>query len=153
VRVGRKRVARQMQVAGLQGVSRRKPPRTTLRKPDARPAPDLVDRDFTADRPNELWVADITYIRSGSGFLYLAVAMDAFSIRVVGWPMANHLRTELVLDALEIAIYQRKPLGVIHHSDQPALRSRGQPVHLAGVREPLSGDRRATFHGLGRGCL
>jgi putative transposase len=117
-RVGRKRVARLMQAAGLQGVSRRKPPRTTLKKPGARPAPDLVDRDFTADRPDQLWVADITYIRSRSGFLYLAVVVDAFSRRVVGWAMANHLETELVLDALDMAIHERHPLGVIHHSDQ-----------------------------------
>jgi putative transposase len=118
VRVGRKRVARLMRDACLQGVSRRKTVRTTVRKPGARPAPDLVDRDFTADRPNQLWVADITYIRTWAGFLYLAVVVDAFSRRVVGWAMANHLRTELVLDALEMAIRQRKPLGVIHHSDQ-----------------------------------
>ena len=118
IRVGRKRVARLMQAAGLQGVSRRKAPRTTLRKPGTRPAPDLVDRDFTADRPDQLWVADITYIRTGSGFLYLSVVMDAFSRRVVGWAMANHLQTQLVLDALDMAIHERRPLRVIHHSDQ-----------------------------------
>jgi putative transposase len=118
VPIGRKRVARLMRVAGLQGVSRRKSARTTVRKPGAPPAPDLVKRDFTADRPDQLWVADITYIRTWAGFLYLAVVIDAFSRRVVGWAMANHLRTELVLGALEMAIHQRKPLGVIHHSDQ-----------------------------------
>jgi putative transposase len=118
VPIGRKRVARLMRVAGLQGVSRRKSVRTTVRKPGAPPAPDLVKRDFTADRPDQLWVADITYIRTWAGFLYLAVVIDAFSRRVVGWAMANHLRTELVLGALEMAIHQRKPLGVIHHSDQ-----------------------------------
>lgn len=118
VRIGRKRVARLMRAAGLQGVSRRKSVRTTVRKPGAAPAPDLVDRDFTADRPDQLWVADITYIRTWAGFLYLAVVIDAFSRRVVGWAMANHLRTELVLDALEMAIHQRKPISVIHHSDQ-----------------------------------
>ncbi len=118
VRVGRKRVARLMRAAGLQGVSRRKRVRTTVRKPGEPPAPDLVDRDFTADRPDQLWVADITYIRTWVGFLYLAVVVDAFSRRVVGWAMANHLRTELVLDALEMAIHQRKPLSVIHHSDR-----------------------------------
>jgi len=118
VRVGRKRVARLMRAAGLQGVSRRKRVRTTVRKPGEPPAPDLVERDFTADRPDQLWVADITYIRTWVGFLYLAVVVDAFSRRVVGWAMANHLRTELVLDALEMAIHQRKPLSVIHHSDR-----------------------------------
>ena len=82
------------------------------------PAPDLVDRNFTADRPNQLWVADITYIPTAAGFLYLAVVLDAFSRRIVGWAMETHLRTELVLAALEMAIGQRKPSNVIHHSDQ-----------------------------------
>jgi putative transposase len=118
VRIGRKRVARLMRAAGLQGISRRRKTRTTVRKPDMRPAPDLVDRNFTADRPDQLWVADITYINTWAGFLYLAVVMDAFSRRIVGWAMANHLGTELVLDALDMAIRQRKPVGVIHHSDQ-----------------------------------
>ena len=118
VRVGRKRVARLMRAAGLQGISRRKRVRTTIRKPGARLAPDLVDRDFTADRPDQLWVADITYIHTWAGFLYLAVVMDAYSRRVVGWAMSNHLRTELVIDALQMAIQQRRPRGVIHHSDQ-----------------------------------
>jgi len=78
----------------------------------------LVDRDFTAFRPNQLWVADITFVPTASGFLYLAVVLDAWSRKIVGWSMANYLRTELVLDALEIAIGQRRPDGVIHHSDQ-----------------------------------
>jgi putative transposase len=116
--VGRKRVARLMRAANLRGVSRRKAPCTTRRCPGARPAPDLVKRNFTASRPNELWVADITYIRTRAGFLYLAVVVDAWSRRVVGWAMATHLRTELVLDALQMAILQRRPLDVIHHSDQ-----------------------------------
>jgi len=116
--VGRKRVARLMQAAGLRGVSRRKPYRTTIREPRHRPAPDLVDRNFTAAGPNRLWVADITYISTWTGNLYLAVVVDAWSRRVVGWSMATHLRTQLVLDALEMAIRLRRPLGVIHHSDQ-----------------------------------
>ena len=127
VQVGRKRVARLMQAAGLQGVSRRKYTRTTVRRPGARPAPDLVNRDFVADRPDQLWVADITYIHTWAGFLYLAVVMDAclrqcrrhrWSRRIVGWSMANHLHTELVIDALQMAVEQRRPEGVIHHSDQ-----------------------------------
>jgi putative transposase len=118
VHVGRKRVARLMQAAGLQGVSRRKSTRTTIRQPGAQRAPDLVNRDFGVARPNRLWVADITYIRTWAGFLYLAVVVDAWSRRVVGWAMANHLRTELVNDALEMAVRQRRPKGVIHHSDQ-----------------------------------
>jgi putative transposase len=116
--VGRKRVARLMRAANVRGVSRRKAPRTTQRRPGARPAPDLVKRNFTASRPNELWVADITYIRTWAGFLYLAVVVDVWSRRVVGWAMATHLRTELVMDALHMAILQRHPQDVIHHSDQ-----------------------------------
>jgi putative transposase len=77
-----------------------------------------VARDFTADVPNRLWVADITYLPTWVGFLYLAVVLDAWSRRVVGWAMANHLRTELVLEALNMALLQRRPTEVIHHSDQ-----------------------------------
>jgi putative transposase len=116
--VGCKRVARLMRAANLQGVSRRKGPRTTRRQPGAQPAPDLVKRDFTATEPDQLWVADITHIGTWTGWLYLAVIVDAWSRRVVGWAMATHLRTELVLDALAMAIQQRHPQGVIHHSDQ-----------------------------------
>ena len=118
IKIGQKRVARLMREAGLQGVTRRKPVWTTVRKPGAGPAPDLVQRKFSVDKPDQLWVADITYIRSWAGFLYLAIVMDAWSRRIVGWSMANHLRTELVLDALGMAIDQRRPKGVIHHSDQ-----------------------------------
>jgi putative transposase len=116
--VGRKRIARLMRSAGLRGVSRRKWYRTTVRDERFRPAPDLVQRDFRADGPNRLWVADITYIPTSAGYLFLAVVLDAWSRRIVGWSMATHLRTELVLDALEMAIQQRKPSNVIHHSDQ-----------------------------------
>ena len=116
--VGCKRVARLMRAAHLQGVSRRKGPRTTRRQPGAQPAPDLVERDFTATGPDELWVADITYVATWSGWLYLAVVLDVWSRRVVGWAMATHLRTELVLEALSMALSQRRPQAVIHHSDQ-----------------------------------
>jgi putative transposase len=118
VHVGRKRIARLMRAMGLAGVSRRKRTTTTTRARDARPAPDLVDRDFTVPGPDQLWVADITYIPTWAGFLYLAVVLDAWSRRVVGWAMATHLRTELVLDALNMALTQRRPTEVIHHSDQ-----------------------------------
>jgi len=118
VHIGRKRVARLMRALGLAGVSRRKGTRTTIRDRDARPAPDLVDRDFTAAAPDRLWVADITYVPTWAGFLYLAVVLDAWSRRVVGWAMATHLRTELVLEALNMALAQRRPTEVIHHSDQ-----------------------------------
>lgn len=117
--VGAKRVGRLMKQAGIRGVSRRRRGPTTIRRrADARPAPDLVERDFTADGPDQLWVADITYIPTWAGFLYLAVVVDVWSRRVIGWSMANHLRTELVLDAMNMAVYQRRPERVIHHSDQ-----------------------------------
>ena len=118
VRVGRKRVARLLKQAGLRGVSRRKWPVTTVRAEHARPAPDLVQRAFTATGPNQLWVADITYIPTGASTLYLAVVLDVWSRRIIGWAMATHLRTSLVLAALEMAIAQRRPTAVIHHSDQ-----------------------------------
>ena len=101
-RIGRKRVARLMRGAGLEGASRRRGVKTTQRAEDVRPAPDLVDRDFAASGPDQLWVADITYVPTWAGFLYLAVVLDAWSRRVVGWAMATHLRTELVLDALNM---------------------------------------------------
>ena len=118
-KVGQKRVGRLMKQAGIVGASRRRRgPKTTRRNDDARPVPDLVERDFTADGPDQLWVADITYIPTWAGFLYLAVVLDAWSRRVVGWSMATYLRTELVLDALNMATWQRRPERVIHHSDQ-----------------------------------
>jgi putative transposase len=104
--------------SGPDRLSRRKWITTTVRDRDARPAPDLVERDFVAPGPNRLWVADITYIPTWAGFLYLAVVLDAFSRRIVGWAMETHLRTELVLEALNMALGQRRPTGVIHHSDQ-----------------------------------
>jgi putative transposase len=118
ISVSGKRVARLMRERNIHGISRRKWTTTTIRNPDARPAPDLVDRKFVADSPNKLWVADITYVPTWAGFLYLAIVLDVFSRRVVGWAMANHLRTELVLDALDMAIYRRQPSNVVHHSDQ-----------------------------------
>jgi len=115
--VGRKRVARLMKVAGLRGVCRRRFVTTTVRD-GARQAPDLVDRSFVATAPDVLWVADITYVPTWSGFLYLAIVLDVFSRRVVGWSMSATLQTELVLAALDMALAVRKPHGVIHHSDQ-----------------------------------
>ena len=117
IHVSRKRVARLMRNAGLAGVTRRKRTVTTVRD-GARQAPDLVNRDFTAARPNMLWVADITYIPTWAGFLYLAVVLDAFSRRIVGWSMATSLHRQVVLDALDMALRRRQPSGVIHHSDQ-----------------------------------
>ena len=140
VHVGRKRVTRLMAAAGLAGVSRRKGTTTTRRDRDARPAPDLVERDFTAAAPDQLWVADITYIPTWAGFLYLAVVLDAWSRRVVGWAMATHLRTELVLEALNMALTQRRPTAVIHHSDQGCQYTSiafGQRCREMGVRPSM----------------
>jgi len=138
---GRKRIARLMRAAGLAGACHRgSGPTTTRRDQDARPAPDLVDRKFTAECPNQLWVADITFVPTAAGFLYLAVVLDACRRKIVGWSMANHLRTELVLDALEMAVGQRRPHDVIHHSDQAsqdtslAFGGRGREV---GVRPSM----------------
>ena len=116
--VSRKRVARLMRESGLTGISRRKRPTTTSRAPEVRPAPDLVDRKFVADAPDRLWVADITYVPTLAGFLYLAIVLDVFSRRIVGWAMEPSLATDLVVAALEMAIAQRRPEDVIHHSDQ-----------------------------------
>jgi putative transposase len=140
VHVSRKRIARLMRAAGLAGVSRRKRPCTTIRAQDARPAPDLVERHFVAAEPDQLWVADITYIPTWAGFLYLAVVLDAWSRRVVGWAMATHLRTELVLDALNMAFTQRRPTAVIHHSDQGCQYTSiafGQRCREMGVRPSM----------------
>jgi len=120
-------------------VSRRKSTVTTVRG-GARQAPDLVDRNFTADQPNMLWVADITYIPTWAGFLYLAVVLDAFSRRIVGWSMATTLHMQVVLDALNMALWQRRPNGVIHHSDHGSQYTSiefGKRCREAGVRPSM----------------
>jgi putative transposase len=118
ISVGRKRVERLMRAAGMSGVLPRKRRRTTVRLPGLRVAPDLVERDFRPDGPNLTWSADITYISTWEGFLYPAHVQDLFSRLIVGWSMADHLRAELVVSALEMALYRRRPApGLIHHSD------------------------------------
>ena len=117
VAVGRKRVARLMRLAGLTGICRRKRVFTTVRDKDARASADLVHRRFVASGPDQLWVADITYVPTWAGFLYLAVVLDAWSRRVVGWALSTSLKTEIVLDALNMAVCQRQPRNVVHHSD------------------------------------
>ncbi len=139
VRVGRKRVARLMARAGLAGVSRRRFVRTTVRG-SGRQAPDLVERKFAADKPDLLWVADITYVPTTAGFLYLAVVLDACSRRIVGWAMSTSLATRLVVDALEMALAARRPNGVIHHSDQGSQYTSiefGRRCREAGVRPSM----------------
>jgi len=139
---GRKRVARLLRGAGLVGCHRRKGTITTRRGAEATPALDRVQRDFTAAAPNRLWVADITYIPTWMGFLYLAVVLDVFSRRIVGWAMTNgsplgSMRAELVVDALDMAIARRRPeTGVIHHSDHGSQYTSlifGQRLHDAGI--------------------
>jgi putative transposase len=117
IRVGHKRVERLMRRAGLQGVQKRRFRRTTHSGAPERFAPDLVERNFAADQPNALWLADVTYIGTTEGFLYLAVVLDVFSRLIVGWAMDERLGSQLVLAALEMAYAQRRPRKVIHHSD------------------------------------
>jgi putative transposase len=117
ISVSDKRTARLMRERSLRGACRRKAFKTTIRDKDAMAVPDLVNRQFKATAPDQLWVADITYIPTLAGVLFLAVVLDVFSRRVVGWSMATHMRADLVVDALNMALFRRKPRGVIHHSD------------------------------------
>ena len=119
VRVGRKRVERLMRRHRLSGLVKRRKGKTTIRVPGVRPAPDLVRRDFCPPEPDRLWMADLTEVQTWEGRLYLAVVLDCFSRRVVGWSMAEHMRAELVVEALEMAVSRRRPrAGLVHHSDQ-----------------------------------
>lgn len=139
IRVGRKRVARLMRQEGIEGVYRRRNRGCTRRNPSATPSDDLVNRQFTVDGPDRLWVADITQHRSREGNVFLAAIVDAWSRRVIGWSIADHLRTELVADALDMAIWRRKPepgSGLIHHADhgtQYTSWAFGQRLRTAGL--------------------
>ena len=137
IRVGRKRVERLMRGADLSGLVRRKRGRTTIRVPGVRVADDLVERQFRPAAPNVLWVADITYLRTWEGWLYLAAVQDAYSRRIVGWAMADHMRAELVVDALQMALARRRPgRGLICHSDpgsQFVSLAFGQAARDAGI--------------------
>jgi putative transposase len=137
VRVSRKRVARLMREAGLSGIVRRRKGKTTISVPGIATAPDLVRRDFAPAAPNRLWVADLTEIATWEGKLYLAVVVDCYSRRCVGWAMAEHMRAELVVEALEMAIWHRRPAaGLVHHSDrggQYVSLIFGQTARAAGI--------------------
>jgi putative transposase len=137
VRCSRKRVARLMRKAGIKGCRRGRKKRTTRRDPHATPAADLLKRNFTAEAPDRVWTADITYVHTQEGFLYLAFILDVYSRKVVGWSMASHLRTELVVDALEMALWRRSPdAGLIHHTDRGAqytALSFGKKLEEAGI--------------------
>src|SRR5215218_1575989 len=145
VRVGRKRVERLMRRAGLVGQLKRRRGKTTIRVQGVRTAPDLVERDFDPTEPNRLWAADITYIRTWEGWLYLASVMDLYSRRIVGWALADHLRAELVVDALEMAVARRRPdAGLVHHSDQGSQRglNRSSQRRVGAVKVSVTGDGR-----------
>src|SRR3954447_6124901 len=143
IRVGRKRVERLMRGAGLSGLVRRKRGRTTIRVRGVRVADDLVERRFRPAAPNVLWVADITYLRTWEGWLYLAAVQDAYSRRIVGWSMADHMRAELVVDALQMAVARRRPApGLIHHSDQG---SQGGFTRSSQHLDARSGDGQAGW--------
>jgi putative transposase len=148
VRVGRKRVERLMRQAGLSGLIAKRRGRTTIRVPGVRVCEDLVDRAFLAAAPDRLWVADITYLRTWEGWLYLAAVQDVFSRRIVGWAMADHMRTELVADALGMALAHRRPApGLIHHSDQGSQYvslAFGQQARAAGIAQSM-GSRGDCF--------
>lgn len=118
-RCGRKRVERLMRQAGLRGCMRGRRKGTTRRAKRVAPAEDLVQRKFAATQMDKVWVADITYVATAEGFLYLAFILDVYSRRIVGWSMESHLKTELVVDALQMAVWRRQPApGLVHHSDQ-----------------------------------
>lgn len=137
VRCSRKRVARLMRKAGIKGGRRGRKKPTTRRNPHATPAADLLKRNFAAKAPDSVWAADITYVHTQEGFLYLAFILDVYSRKVVGWSMASHLRTELVVDALEMALCRRSPdAGLIHHTDRGAqytALSLGKRLKEAGI--------------------
>ena len=141
VRVARKRVERLMRQQQLSGLVARRRGRTTIRVPGVRVANDLVGRDFTPMAPDRLWVADITYLRTWEGWLYLAVVVDCYSRRVVGWSIADHLRAELVVEALEMAVDRRRPRpGLVHHSDQGSQYvslALGQRCRRAGIERSM----------------
>jgi putative transposase len=140
-RVARKRVERLMRQAGISGMVRRRRGRTTISVPGVRVCEDLVDRDFAAAAPNRIWVADITYLRTWQGWLYLVAVQDLYSRRIVGWSMADHMRSELVVDALQMALAQRRPApGLIWHSDQGSQfvsLAFGQQARAAGIAQSM----------------
>ena len=148
VRCGRKRVERLMRQAGIAGIYRRRRRGCTRRDPAAQPADDLVNRAFDPAEPDRLWMMDVTEHPTGDGKIYLAVVLEAFSRMVVGWSIADHMRAELVVDALQMALWRRRPPA----GDGRALRSRG-PIHELGVRAAPPSRRPARLDGLHRRLL
>ena len=154
-KIGRKRVEWLMRQAGLSGLITKHYKATTIRVPGVRVADDLLDRDFSADAPNQRWVADITYLRTWEGWLYLVAVQDLYSRRIVGWSMADHMRTELVTDALQMALARRRPdRGLIWHSDQgsqPEL-NRSSQHRVICQRTVAPETKLAGAEALPRGC-
>jgi putative transposase len=141
--VSRKRVARLMHTAGLRGCGRRRRVRTTTSDPQATPAPNVVARQFTVDDVNRLWITDLTYLWTAEGWLYLAAMLDAHSRRVIGWAMADHLRVELALEALQMALRDRRPRSgeLVHHSDRGSQYTAGAyqtVLEVHGIRCSMS---------------
>ena len=159
VRVGRKRVERLMRREQISGLVPKRYRRTTIRVPGVRVADDLVDRNFAAAAPNQLWCADIKYVRTWQGWLYLGAVMDLYSRRIVGWSMRPDLSSELVVDALEMAIARRRPqAGLVHHSDQGSLYVSlrfGERCHEIGIHRSMGskGDCFDCEQNLGRCSL
>jgi len=156
VRCARKRVARLMRAKGLVGCHRRRRTRTTVADPTRAPSPNLVARDFTAAAPDRLWIGDITFVPTREGWLYRAVLLDVYSRRVIGWAMADHLRAELALDALAMALQTRRPPpGLVHHTDrggqytaaayQDALAARGLVCSMSRAGECLDNAMAESF--------
>jgi len=147
-RISRKRVERLMRKAGISGLIEKKYRATTIRVPGVRVAGDLLDRDFTATAPNQKWAADITYLRTWQGWLYLVAVQDLYSRRIVGWSMADHMRAELVVDALGMALTHRRPEpGLTFHSDQGSQfvsLAFGQKARAAGIAQSM-GSRGDCF--------
>lgn len=141
-RHGRKRIARLMREAGIEGVHRRRFQRTTEQDPLSAPAADLVDRVFRVERPDALWVADITYVRTRAGWLYVAVVVDAYSRRVVGWSMREDLKADLVVDSIQMALWRRQvdPGRLVHHSDRGSQYTSfacGRTLREAGIAQSM----------------
>ena len=147
-KIARKRVERLMRQAGLSGLIVKQWKATTIRVPGVRVADDLLDRDFTASAPNQRWVADITYLRTWEGWLYLVAVQDLYSRRIVGWSVADHMRAELVTDALQMALAHRRPgPGLTLHSDQGSQfvsLAFGQQARAAGIAQSM-GSRGDCF--------
>jgi putative transposase len=140
MRISRKRVAALMRSAWMQGVTRRGYVATTRQDDSHEKVPDLVDRRFEASRPDELWVADMTYVPTWAGFIYLAIVLDVWSRRVVGWAIGETMDARLVVEALDMALEQRRPQDVVHHSDRGSQYTSAEfaeRCNAAGVRRSM----------------